>query len=35
MRVLLAKPLYTFKNNAKAGDIEGDGKGGVWHVAKP
>lgn len=29
------KPLYTFKNDAKAGDIEGDGKGGVWHVAKP
>ncbi|WP_434678884.1 hypothetical protein J3P77_00425 [Pseudomonas sp. R1-18] len=29
------KPLYTFKSDKKAGDVEGDGKGGVWHVAKP
>lgn len=28
------KPLYTFKNDKKAGDMTGDGKGGVWHVAK-
>ncbi|MCU1727207.1 hypothetical protein NTD86_09445 [Pseudomonas sp. 7P_10.2_Bac1] len=29
------KPLYTFKGDTKAGDKTGDGKGGVWHVAKP
>jgi predicted lipoprotein with Yx(FWY)xxD motif len=29
------KPLYTWKNDAKPGDVTGDGKGGVWHVAKP
>jgi predicted lipoprotein with Yx(FWY)xxD motif len=29
------KPLYTFKSDKRAGDVEGDGKGGVWHVAKP
>jgi predicted lipoprotein with Yx(FWY)xxD motif len=29
------KPVYTFKSDKKAGDAEGDGKGGVWHVAKP
>jgi predicted lipoprotein with Yx(FWY)xxD motif len=29
------KPLYTFKSDKKAGDVAGDGKGGVWHVAKP
>ncbi len=28
------KPLYTFKADKK-GDKSGDGKGGVWHVAKP
>ena len=27
-------PLYTFINDKAAGDIKGDGKGGVWHVAK-
>ena len=28
-------PLYTFvEDKAKPGDITGDGKGGVWHVAK-
>jgi predicted lipoprotein with Yx(FWY)xxD motif len=29
------KPLYTFKGDAAAGDITGDGKGDVWHVATP
>lgn len=27
-------PLYTFIEDKAAGDINGDGKGGVWHVAK-
>jgi predicted lipoprotein with Yx(FWY)xxD motif len=29
------KPLYFFKDDKKTGDVTGDGKGGVWHVAKP
>ncbi len=30
------KPLYTFKNDAKAGDTNGDGfLNGAWHIAKP
>jgi predicted lipoprotein with Yx(FWY)xxD motif len=28
------KPLYTFIQDKKAGDVAGDGKNGVWHVAK-
>ncbi len=28
------KPLYTYKDDMKAGDKSGDGKGGVWHVVK-
>lgn len=28
-------PLYRFSNDAAAGDINGDGAGGVWFVAKP
>jgi predicted lipoprotein with Yx(FWY)xxD motif len=28
------KPLYTFIQDKKAGDVTGDGKGGVWHIAK-
>ena len=28
------KPLYTYVDDKKAGDVTGDGKGGVWHVAK-
>lgn len=26
------KPLYYYKDDAKAGDVTGDGKGGVWHT---
>ncbi|HWU18832.1 MAG TPA: hypothetical protein VN155_14210 [Devosia sp.] len=26
-------PLYYWKNDAKPGDITGDGVGGVWHLA--
>jgi predicted lipoprotein with Yx(FWY)xxD motif len=29
------KPLYTFITDVAAGDITGDGKGDVWHVARP
>jgi predicted lipoprotein with Yx(FWY)xxD motif len=30
------KPLYTFKKDMAAGDINGDGfANGVWHLAKP
>lgn len=29
------KPLYTFVQDKKPGDMTGDGKMGVWHVAKP
>lgn len=28
-------PLYYYKDDAKAGDINGDGVGSVWFVAKP
>ncbi|WP_311043808.1 MULTISPECIES: hypothetical protein [unclassified Rhizobium] len=28
------KPLYTFVEDKKAGEANGDGVGGVWHVAK-
>ena len=28
-------PLYRFASDANAGDITGDGSGGVWYVAKP
>jgi predicted lipoprotein with Yx(FWY)xxD motif len=27
-------PLYLYVKDAKAGDVTGDGAGGVWHVAK-
>ncbi len=33
--VYKGKPLYTFKNDKVTGDKIGDGKGDVWHVAKP
>jgi predicted lipoprotein with Yx(FWY)xxD motif len=26
------KPLYYFKDDKNQGDMNGDGKGGVWHV---
>jgi predicted lipoprotein with Yx(FWY)xxD motif len=26
-------PLYLWKNDAKPGDVTGDGVGGVWHTA--
>ena len=29
------KPLYTFVQDKKPGDMLGDGKLGVWHVARP
>ncbi len=29
------QPLYYFAGDAKPGDRNGDGKGGVWHVVKP
>lgn len=29
------KPVYGYKDDKKAGDKTGDGKGGVWHVVKP
>ena len=28
------KPLYTYQDDKKAGEVNGDGKGGVWHAAK-
>jgi len=27
-------PLYTYIGDKAAGDVNGDGKGGVWHVAR-
>lgn len=29
------KPLYTYEGDKKAGDMTGDGVGGVWHLATP
>jgi predicted lipoprotein with Yx(FWY)xxD motif len=29
------KPLYTFIQDKKPGDMGGEGKGGVWHMAMP
>ena len=28
------KPLYFFAGDAKAGDVNGDKQGGVWHVIR-
>lgn len=28
------KPLYTYAKDMKAGDMNGEGVGGVWHMAK-
>ncbi|MCL6096729.1 MAG: hypothetical protein M1444_03590 [Patescibacteria group bacterium] len=30
-----SSPLYYYATDAKAGDITGDGVGGVWHIVKP
>ncbi len=27
-------PLYFFAGDAKAGDVNGDNQGGVWHVIR-
>jgi predicted lipoprotein with Yx(FWY)xxD motif len=29
------KPLYFWKDDKKPGDVEGDNRGNVWHIAKP
>jgi len=29
------KPLYFWKDDKKAGDILGDGRNNVWHIAAP
>jgi predicted lipoprotein with Yx(FWY)xxD motif len=29
------KPLYYYTPDTKAGDVTGDGVGGVWHIATP
>lgn len=29
------KPVYSYKDDKKAGDKTGDGKGGAWHLVKP
>lgn len=29
------KPLYYYASDQKAGDIMGDGVGGIWHIVKP
>lgn len=29
------KPLYTYAQDDKPGDVTGDGADGVWHAAKP
>jgi predicted lipoprotein with Yx(FWY)xxD motif len=28
------RPLYRYSGDTKAGDTNGDGVGGIWHVAK-
>jgi predicted lipoprotein with Yx(FWY)xxD motif len=28
-------PLYLWINDKAPGDVSGDGKGGVWHIAQP
>lgn len=28
-------PLYYYSNDKKAGDLNGDGFGGIWHLVKP
>jgi predicted lipoprotein with Yx(FWY)xxD motif len=29
------KPLYNWKDDKKAGDVDGDGRNNVWHIAVP
>ena len=29
------KPLYTYEDDKKAGDIKGDGLEGAWHIVRP
>jgi predicted lipoprotein with Yx(FWY)xxD motif len=29
------KPLYTWHDDKKPGDVEGDGRANVWHIAVP
>jgi predicted lipoprotein with Yx(FWY)xxD motif len=29
------KPLYNWKDDKKAGDVDGDGRNNVWHIAAP
>lgn len=29
------RPLYYYSGDQKAGDITGDGIGGIWHIVKP
>jgi predicted lipoprotein with Yx(FWY)xxD motif len=29
------KPLYFWNDDIEAGDVEGDGRNSVWHVAAP
>jgi predicted lipoprotein with Yx(FWY)xxD motif len=29
------KPLYFWKDDKKPGDVDGDNRGNVWHVAAP
>ncbi len=31
----MGKPLYYFAGDQKAGDVNGDGVGGTWHIVKP
>ena len=33
--VLNNKPLYRYAGDANPGDTNGDGVGGIWHIAKP
>jgi predicted lipoprotein with Yx(FWY)xxD motif len=32
---LNGQPLYFFAGDAAAGDVNGEGMGGVWHLARP
>ena len=29
------KPLYNWKDDKKPGDVDGDGRNNVWHIAAP